>query len=182
MEPSGQLTSPALLALLQDGKLAGSWKLDAARSKVQLTSKSMWGLAPVKGIFRQVAGNGTVSATGDATGTITVAAQSVDTNNEKRDNHLRSADFFDVAEHPDITVTVDSIRPSNGGVTVAGSLTVRDQTRPVAMDAKVSSADGDVWLDGEVHVNRADFGLTWNQMGMASMHTTIAFHAMFTRQ
>jgi polyisoprenoid-binding protein YceI len=116
------------------------------------------------------------------TGTITVAARSVDTNHKKRDDHLRSADIFDVAKHPDITVTVDSIRPANEGVTVTGSLTVRGQTRPVVLGAKVSSADGEVWLDGEVQVNRADFGLTWNQMGMASMHNTIAVHAVFTRQ
>jgi hypothetical protein len=69
MEASGQLTSPALEALLQDGKLAGSWTLDASRSEVRLTSRSMWGLAAVNGVFGQVAGTGTVSATGEVTGT-----------------------------------------------------------------------------------------------------------------
>lgn len=181
MASSGQLTSSALRAL-QDGKLAGSWALDATRSEVRLESKSVWGLVPVKGIFRQVTGNGTVSAAGDVTGTITVAARSVDTKNKKRDEHLRSADFFDVANHPDITFTVDGIRPDNGGVKVTGSLTVRGRTRPASFDVKVSSAGGEVTLDGEVQVNRADFGLTWNQMGMASMHNMITAHAVFTRQ
>jgi len=182
MASSGQLTSSALRALLQDGKLTGSWALDAARSEVGLKSRSLWGLVPVKGVFRQVTGNGTVSAAGDVTGTITVAARSVDTKNNKRDEHLRSADFFDVASHPDITFTVDGIRPDNGGVRVAGSLTVRGRTRPVSFGAQVSSAGGEVRLDGQVQVNRADFGLTWNQMGTASMHNTITVHAVFTRQ
>jgi polyisoprenoid-binding protein YceI len=182
MASSGQLTSSALRTLLQDGKLAGSWALDAARSEVRLKSRSVWGLTPVKGVFRQVTGNGTVSAAGDVTGTITVAARSVDTKNKKRDEHLRSADFFDVANHPDITFTLDGIRPDNGGVRVTGSLTVRGRTRPVSFGAKVSSADGEVTLDGQVQVNRADFGLTWNQMGTASMHNTITVHAVFTRQ
>ncbi len=65
---------------------------------------------------------------------------------------------------------------------MAGSLAVRGRTRPVSFGAQVSSADGEVTLDGEVQVNRADFGLTWNQMGMASMHNTITVHAVFTRQ
>ena len=181
MAPSGQLTSSALQALIQDGNLAGSWTLDTARSEVRLKSRSMWGLAPVKGVFREVTGNGTVSAAGDVTGTITVAARSVDTKNKKRDEHLRSADFFDVANHPDITFTVDGIRPGHGGVRVTGSLAVRGRTRPVSFDAMISSADGETWLDGEVQVNRADFGLTWNQMGMASMRNTITVHAVFTR-
>ena len=181
MAPSGQLTSSALRALLQDGNLAGSWVLDASRSEVRLKSRSLWGLAPVKGVFRQVTGKGTVSAAGDATGTITVSARSVDTKNNRRDEHLRSADFFDVANHPDITFTVDAIRPDNGGVRVTGSLSVRGRTRPVSFDAKVSSADGEVTLDGQVQVNRADFGLTWNRLG-TSMHNTITVHAVFTRQ
>jgi len=181
MAPSGQLTSSALQALIQDGNLAGSWTLDTARSEVRLRSRSMWGLAPVKGVFRQVTGNGTVSAAGEVTGTITVAARSVDTKNKKRDEHLRSADFFDAANHPDITFTVDGIKPGNGGVRVTGSLTVRDQTRPVSFDATVSSIDGETWLDGEIQVDRADFSLMWNQMGMASMRNTITVHAVFTR-
>jgi YceI-like domain len=57
-----------------------------------------------------------VSAAGDVTGTITMAARSVDIKNKRRDEHLRSADFFDVVNHPDITFTVDGIRPDNGGV------------------------------------------------------------------
>jgi polyisoprenoid-binding protein YceI len=181
MAPSGQLTSSALQALIQDRNIAGSWTLDTARSEVRLKSRGMWGLAPVKGVFREVAGNGTVSAAGDVTGTITVAARSVDTKNKKRDEHLRSADFFDAANHPDITFTVDGIKPGNGGVRVTGRLTVRDQTRAVSFAATVSSADGEAWLDGEIQVNRADFGLTWNQMGMASMRNTITVHAVFTR-
>jgi polyisoprenoid-binding protein YceI len=183
MAPSGQMTASALQALLQDAKLTGSWTLDPSRSEIRLRSKSMWGMAPVKGVFRQVAGEGTVSAAGQVTGTVTVAAESIDTKNKKRDTHLRSADFFDVGNHPSIVFRVDGIKPASEGVTVTGSLTVRDRTRPVSFGATVSSSDGDeVWLDAEVQVNRADFGLTWNQMGMVSMNNTIAIHAVFTRQ
>jgi polyisoprenoid-binding protein YceI len=182
MSPSSQLTSPAA-QMLRDGQAAGSWTLDASRSQIRLKSRSMWGLAPVKGVFRQVSGTGTVSPSGEVTGTITVAARSIDTKNKKRDEHLRSADFFDAASHPDITFTVDQVRPSGNGVTVTGQLAVRGRTRPASFDAQLSGFDGgEVWLDGELLVNRADFGLTWNQMGMASMNNTIIVHAVFTRR
>jgi polyisoprenoid-binding protein YceI len=67
------------------------------------------------------------------------------------------------------------------GVTVTGALTVRDRARPLSIEAAASvSGDGEVWLDAEVHINRADFGLTWNQMRMASMNNTLTIHAVFT--
>ena len=182
MAPAGQMTASALQAMLKDAALVGSWTLDSSRSAVGLRSKAMWGLAPVKGTFREVAGDGTVAPDGKVSGTITVAAASIDTKNNKRDTHLRSADFFDSDTHPQITIRVDGITPSGEGVTVTGALTVRDRTQPLTFDATVSAVDGDeVQFDAEIKVNRADFGLMWNQMGMASMHNTITIHAVFTR-
>jgi polyisoprenoid-binding protein YceI len=179
---TGAKTITDAQALLTDAALAGSWTLDPAKSTVGLKSRSMWGLAPVKGAFRQVSGTGTVGKDGAVSGTVTVSAASIDTKLAKRDTHLRSADFFDSANHPDITFAVSEARPSGPGVSVSGTLTVRDRTRPLTFDASVTMAgDGEIWLDARVPVNRADFGLTWNQMGMASMHNTITVHAVFTR-
>lgn len=177
-----QLTSSALQGLLQGGEFAGSWTLDAARSEVRLQTRHTWGLRPLTGVFRPAGGNGEVTAAGDVTGVFTVAAASVDTKNSKRDEHLRSADFFDVANHPHFTFAADGVKLADGGVRVTGQLTIRDQTRPMSFDAKVTSVDGEVWLDAEVPVNRADFGMTWNMMGIASMKNTIVVHAVFTRQ
>jgi polyisoprenoid-binding protein YceI len=182
MAPSGQLTSPALQALLQGGTLTGSWTLDPARSQVHLKTRHTWGLRPLHGVFHQVTGDGTVTAAGDVTGTITVAAGSIDTKNKQRDKHLRSADFFDIATHPHLTFAVDGVIPVSDGVQVTGSLTVRGRTRPVSFDAKVSAVDDEVQLDGEVPVNRGDFGLVWNWLGVASMDNTIVVRAVFTRQ
>jgi len=182
MAPSGQTNAPALQALLEDAALTGTWTLDAAKSTVSLRSKSMWGMVPVKGVFRQVSGQGNVSPAGEVSGTVTVSAASIDTKNKKRDTHLRSADFFDSDIYPDISVTVNQARPSGQGVTVSGSLTVRDRTRPVTFDAQVSVISaGEVSLDAEVQVDRSDFGLTWSPMGMSSMHNTITVHAVFSR-
>jgi polyisoprenoid-binding protein YceI len=177
------MTAPALRALLKDGALAGDWALDPRRSSIRLKSRSMWGLAPVNGVFREVSGHGTVSPDGEVSGTVTVAAASIDTKNTRRDTHLRSTAFFDSGNHPDITFTADGVRPSGQGVAVTGALTVRDHTRPLSFDAGASvQGDGEIWLDAKVHINRADFGLTWNQQGMASMNNTLTIHAVFTRR
>jgi polyisoprenoid-binding protein YceI len=183
MAPAEQTAGPALEAVLKDGALAGEWILDPSRSAVSFKNKSMWGLVRVHGVFRQVTGNGTVSPTGEVSGAFTVAAASIDTKNAKRDAHLRSADFFDSDNHPDIAYTVQGIRPSGRGVTVAGTLSIRGRTRLLTFDGTAAThGDGEVWLDATVDINRGDFGLTWNLMGSVSMNSTIAIHAVFTNQ
>jgi polyisoprenoid-binding protein YceI len=180
--PSGQLTPPPLQALLDAGALAGDWVLDPPKSSIRLKSRSMWGLARVDGVFREVSGKGTVSADGAISGTVMVAAASIDTQNNRRDTHLRSADFFDSSNNPDIVFIAEGIRPSGQGVTVTGVLTVRGRTRPLSVDAAASvQGDTEVCLDTEVRVNRADFGLTWNPIGMVGVNNTLTIHAVFTR-
>jgi polyisoprenoid-binding protein YceI len=181
--PSGQMTAPALRALLEDGILAGEWVLDPRPSTIRLKSRSMGGLIRVNGVFREVSGNGTVFPGGELGGTLTVAAASIDTKSVRRDTHLRSADFFDSGNYPDITFTAEAIQPSGQGAAVTGALTVRGRTRPLSFDAAASvRGDGEVWLDAEVIINRADFGLTWNQLGLASMSNTLTIHAIFIRR
>ena len=180
---SGQMTAPPVQALLANGSLAGEWVLDPGKSSIRLKSRSMWGLAPVNGVFHELSGNGTVSPDGEVSGTVTVAAASIDTRNTKRDTHLRSADFFDSANNRDITFTADGIRASGPGVAVTGTLTVRGRSRPLSFDAAASvRGDGGIRVAAEVHVNRADFGLTWNRMGMVAVNNTLTIHAVFTRR
>lgn len=182
------MTTPArpataeLQAQLADGSLAGMWLLDSERSTVTLRSKSMWGLAPVKGVFHEVEGTGTISPAGEITGKISVAAGSVDTNNRKRDTHLRSDDFFLSEKYPAITFTVDSLTPASEGASISGTLTVREQSHSITLPATAAQLDdGAIALDVTLHIDRSDYGLTWNQMGMASMKNTITIHAVFTK-
>ncbi len=176
---TSQLTAP----VLQDGTLAGSWTLDPAGSQVRLRSKSLWGMVSIKGVFGQVGGAGVITRDGQVSGTLTAGAASLGTRNKKRDDHLRSADFFDAARYPDITFTLDRVQPCGQGVTVTGSLTVRGQTRPLSFGATASRpGSGELRLEAEVQVNRGDFGLSWNQLGMASTDSTITIQAAFTRK
>lgn len=181
-QQSGQLTVPALQARLQDGSLAGGWVLDPGRSTVRFKNRSLGGLLTVKGAFRDVSGHGTVFADGEVRGTLTIATGSLDTRNARRDRHLRSADFFDSDNSPEITFTTNGIRLSGERVTVTGALTIGGHTRPLSFDAEATlHGDGEVLLDAEVHVNRGDFDMTWNWAGVVAMDNIITVHAVFTQ-
>jgi polyisoprenoid-binding protein YceI len=182
MRPHAQQAGSDLEALVQDGTLTGSWTLDTVRSEVLLESRHTWGMLRVRGTFRQVRGNGTVTAEGQVAGSLTVVAGSIETKNKMRDKDLRSAKIFDIASYPDITYTVDGMQPGGEGVRVTGRLTIRGQTRPLPFDAKVAATADEVRIDAEVPVNRADFGLTYSPLGMASLNNTITVRAVFTRQ
>jgi polyisoprenoid-binding protein YceI len=184
--PSPEAT---LRTRLADGSLAGNWTLDPARSTATLKSRSMWGLVPVKGTFRKMEGAGTVSPTGEVTGRIELAADSVNTKNAKRDTHLRSPDFFHAEKYPAIIFTLDKLTPAAtpdtpaaDDLTAEGTLTVREASRPLTFPATATlTADGEIVLDATVQVDRSQHGLTWNQLGMASMHNTVTIHAAFTK-
>ncbi|MFJ8629247.1 YceI family protein [Streptomyces sp. NPDC093568] len=161
----------------------GLWQLDPAASTVAVRHRTMWGLVNVKGAFATVTGNGEVRPDGSAVGTITVDATSLDTRNAKRDEHLRSADFFDAGNHPEITFSVRSAElRGTDEVHVVGQLTVRGVSRPKSVTARLVGADDrSLTLDAEFTVDREQFGMSWNQLGMMRGHTTVATTLRFTR-
>jgi polyisoprenoid-binding protein YceI len=66
---------------------------------------------------------------------------------------------------------------------VTGTLTVRGHTRPLHVDTAASiQSDGEIWLDAEASINRADFGLAWNPLGIVGVNNTLTIHAVFTRR
>ncbi|MEW1780511.1 YceI family protein [Streptomyces sp. NPDC086777] len=160
----------------------GLWQLDPTASTVAVRHKTLWGLVTVKGTFAGVTGRGEVTADGAAAGTVTIDAASLDTGNRKRDEHLRSADFFDVANHPEITLAVRGAeRGAGDAVRVDGQLTVRGISRPQQVTAKLVAADADgLTLEAEFTVVREEFGITFNQMRMMGGPTTVTATLRFT--
>jgi polyisoprenoid-binding protein YceI len=137
---------------------------------------------PVKGTFREISGDGTVSPAGEIRGALRVAAASIDTNNALRDRHLRSADFFDADSHPAITYEVKSVQPSGQKVTVTGTLTVRDRALSLSFEASVAvQNDSELRIYADVRIHRADPGLTWSGLG-TSMLNALTVHAVFSRR
>jgi polyisoprenoid-binding protein YceI len=169
------------MTLLDDSALAGDWTLDSAQSTVRLATKSMWGLVQVKGSFGDISGSGTITPDGKASGVLTVAAASIDTANSKRDKHLKSKDFFHIEKHPEITYTATSVTTTGDSAMVEGTLTVIGNSRQLTVPATVTAADGTVTLDATMPVNRKDFGMSFNQLGMMGSDNTLTIHAVFTR-
>src|SRR5271166_1602555 len=102
----------------------GSYQLDPGTSAVTFTHKTMWGLMTVRGEFTDLTGTAEIKADGSAHGRLEVGTASVNTKNRKRDEHLRSADFFHAADHPKITVDVTQAATSDGNnVQATGTLT-----------------------------------------------------------
>lgn len=161
----------------------GLWQLDPTASTVGLRHKTLWGLVTVKGTFTGVGGTGEVRPDGSATGTVTLDAASLDTKSTKRDVHLRSADFFDTDRHPEITFAVRGADRLEGDtVRVTGQLTVRGVSRPLSLTARLTGVSaGALTLETEFSVDRGQFGMGWNQLGMIRGLTTVTAALRFTR-
>ena len=161
------------------------WTLDAARSSVTLRHKTMWGLATVRGTFGDLAGSAEVGADGSARGRIEIGAASLDTGNAKRDKHLRSADFFNADQHPHIVAVLqraDLAGVTGAPVAVTGQLTVAGITRPLTFTATLTEiTESAVTVRAEAEVDRGQFDMTWNQLGMLRGPATVSVLARFTR-
>jgi polyisoprenoid-binding protein YceI len=161
----------------------GAWRIDPGASSAGFQHKTIWGLLTVRGTFPVVAGDGLVAEDGTAEGRVVFDAAALDTGHRKRDRHLRSADFFDVERHPTIEFAADDVRPLGAtGAEVRGWLTARGVTRPVTFTAEATPiGDHGLTLAATVVFDRADFGMTWNQLGMIVGRAEVAVSLRLTR-
>ncbi len=178
--------------LLNSTEAGGTWTLDQDRSSFSFKNKTMWGLMNVKGRFTEHSGDGRVDAGGTVSGRIDVKAATVTTGIKQRDNHLRSADFFDVENHPDITVTVTSAEPadddgrrrsdSEDELDVRADMSIRGNTvaLPLRVRAEVLD-DGAVRLTTTTTVEREKLGVSGDLLGMLGKTTTVSADAVFRR-
>jgi polyisoprenoid-binding protein YceI len=165
--------------------MSEKWNLDPAGHEVTIKHKTMWGLATVRGVFKTVRAEGVLDADGTGQGTVTVDSGSIDTGNTKRDTHLRSADFFDIEKHPSFQFVVDTIGPvaaQSSETQVKGTLTVRETVKPLTFLAHAERHADAVTVTAAIPYTRADFGMTWNQLGMMAPGGEIAVKLRFTRQ
>jgi polyisoprenoid-binding protein YceI len=173
----------SLSEFFSDSGSAGTWNVVPDQSTVTVKVKSMWGLVPVKGRFTEVSGSGQLTAPQTVSGTIEIKAASLKTGIRKRDEHMYSADFFEVEKFPDITVVVSGVEAINGdNVDLRAQLTVKGTTKPVQLKTKVTPVgDGSMRLTTKATVNRQDFGVNGNLMGMIVDDATISGDIVFRR-
>lgn len=161
----------------------GAWTLIPERSKFGFKNKTMWGLMNVKGSFTEFSGEGQIADGGAVSGRIVIKAASLATGIRPRDNHLRSADFFDAQNHPDIVVTVSGAQPGDGDtVDVRADLTIRGKTVALPLRATVTPLDdGAVRVTAATTVEREQLDVSGNIAGMVGKTTTVSADAVFRR-
>lgn len=151
-------------------ELAGDWDLDPAHCRIGFSAKHAM-VTTVRGAFNDITGHLHVDFDDPdaSTAEIVVQVASVDTRNAQRDEHLRSADFFDAEQFPEITFRSTRIEEiDDNALVVAGDLTIRDITKPITIPLQFTGAQNDAFgefragFEGSRRIDRREFGLEWN--------------------
>jgi polyisoprenoid-binding protein YceI len=147
-----------------------NWAIDAAHSEVEFSVRHLM-ISNVKGRFGTVKGNVVLDPTtpGKAQIEVAIDVTSIDTREEKRDAHLRSADFFDAAHFPTMTFSGATITgDTEGEFKLTGNLSIRGVTKPITLDVTFEGAGNDPWggtrrgFSAKGKLLRSAFGLEWN--------------------
>jgi polyisoprenoid-binding protein YceI len=148
-----------------------TWTIDATHSTIGFSIRHMV-FSKVRGRFLNY--TGAIRLDDDLAKSwveVAIDAASIDTGTAQRDNHLRSADFFDVENFPELRFRSTSVEDVGGGrLRMIGELTIRDTTREVALDVEPAGRGMDPWGNERIgfvaktSIDRKDFGLAWNQL------------------
>ncbi|RZK50827.1 MAG: polyisoprenoid-binding protein [Pedobacter sp.] len=149
--------------------MSTQWNLDPTHSELQFKVKHLM-ISTVTGNLKDF--SATLESNDDTFEQAKISfngnINSIDTGNQDRDNHLKSADFFDAEKYPTMTFVSNSMEKDNDDYIIHGDLTIRDTTKPVKLKAEFGGIATDPWgntkagftINGKI--NRTDYGLTWN--------------------
>ena len=147
----------------------GTWEIDPTHTTIGFSVRHAM-IAKVRGRFTDFGGTFTLDGANPANSSaeLTVQMTSVDTQNDDRDNHLRSAEFFDVETFPTMTFISTGVAAKGSDFVVTGDLTVHGVTKSIPVEFELVGISQDPWgntrigFEGEAEINRRDFGLEWN--------------------
>lgn len=154
-------------AVLAD--LSGDYTLDPSHSRLGFSARHAM-VTTVRGQFTEFSGTAHIDTAEPAASSVSLTIQvgSVDTGTSDRDGHLTSADFFDVATHPEMTFVSTAVERDGGAWAITGDLTIKGIARPVTVEFEETGSARDpfgnlrIGFEGGTTVNRKDWGLTWN--------------------
>lgn len=171
----------------------GRWKLDPAHAEVAFVGRHFM-LTRVRGRFLDVQGAVEIGSEPEQSRVvIDIGMASVSSGDVARDDHLRSADFFDVAKHPQANLTSSTVEWSGRRGRLGGLLTIKGVTKPVELEVEYLGHVTDPWgsdravFSATGKLNREDWGLTWNMLlesggVVVSKEIEIEVHAEFVRE
>lgn len=151
---------------------ASTWEMDMSHSQIGFSVRHMM-VSNTSGRFAKATGTLELDDKDLARSNVSIAIEtaSVDTQDQKRDEHLRSPDFFATAEHPQMTFKSKSVKAKGKGYVINGDLTIRGVTRPVVLEvAELTGPVKDPWgnerrgATATAKINRKDFGIAWNKV------------------
>jgi polyisoprenoid-binding protein YceI len=149
------------------------WTVDPDGTTVDFAVKTFWGLATVRGRFDRFGGSYEVGPDGTRIA-LTIDAVSIDTGNRARDEHLRSSDFFAVAEHPQVRFTSTRVRHAGDGrLRVEGVLDVAGTAVELEFDATVQHGARGLQVEATTTVDQRQFGMNSGLLGMIRQPTTL---------
>mgnify|MGYP001259037004 CR=1 FL=1 len=144
---------------------AGTWTIDPSHSEVGFSVRHLM-VSKVKGNFETFEGTITIAEDPlQSSVTAEVDLSSINTRDEQRDGHLRSADFFEVENHPKLTFTSTSVEPKGDDYVVTGDLSIKGTTKSVVLDLEFNGVHPDPWggtragFSAETEISRKEFGV-----------------------
>ena len=154
-----------------DGALVpavGTWVIDGSHTSAEFVARHLM-VAKVRGGFGSV--SGTIEVAEDPAGSsveVVVETSSISTGDAERDGHVKSADFFDIENHPEMKFVSTAVRPNGSSWALDGDLTIKDLTKPVTLEFDFVGLATDPWgnqkaaFSATATINREDWDLSWN--------------------
>jgi polyisoprenoid-binding protein YceI len=160
------MSTTALHPTSVDAVKTSRWRIDPARSSVEFRAPTLWGRATVKGHFDRY--DGTLELGRTPAIELTIDADSLDTKNRLRDKHLRSADFFDIRNHPQVRFVSDSATLDGEHLKVQGRLHASGKSLPLDLDASLHRVGNELALEVSIKADHRELGMTDGTLGMIS--------------
>jgi len=155
------------------------WRIDPTRSSVEFHAQTLWGLATVEGRFERY--EGTLDLQHNPVIELTIDAASLNTNLGLRDRHLRSADFFDVVNHPQVRFVSDSTTLEGERLHVRGRLHAAGQSIPLELDARLRRVGDELEVDARTNADHRKLGMSHGLLGMIPTPSELIVHGRLVR-